>query len=123
MARYTGSGICVLADYSCADQPGGSGVATCTGTVAKGAPIDTSTSAAHTFEVSATDGAGNSAKKTVTYSVVYEFDGFFWPVKNLPGADEVEGGPAGTGPLLPARLPGRAARGGRLPALDALRRR
>ena len=87
-----GLGDRVLADYSCADQPGGSGVATCTGTVAKGAPIDTSSFGAHTFEVSATDGAGNSAKKTVTYSVVYDFDGFFWPVKNLPGATRWKAG-------------------------------
>ncbi|MET0614520.1 MAG: PxKF domain-containing protein [Thermoleophilaceae bacterium] len=87
-----GLGDRVLADYSCADQPGGSGVATCTGTVAKGAPIDTSSFGAHTFEVSATDGAGNSATKTVTYSVVYEFDGFFWPVKNLPGVTRWKAG-------------------------------
>ena len=79
-----GFGDRVLADYSCADQPGGSGVASCTGTVENGKPIDTSSFGSHTFEVQATDGAGNRATKTVTYSVSYDFDGFFWPVKNLP---------------------------------------
>jgi hypothetical protein len=83
-AEY-GLGDRVLADYSCADQPGGSGLASCTGTVANGTPIDTSSFGTHTFEVHATDGAGNPATKAVTYSVVYDFDGFFWPVKNPPG--------------------------------------
>jgi hypothetical protein len=82
----------VLADYSCADQPGGSGVATCTGTVANGAPIDTASFGSHTFEVHATDGAGNPATRTVTYSVVYDFDGFFWPVKNPPGLTKWKAG-------------------------------
>jgi hypothetical protein len=87
-----GLGDRVLASYSCTDQPGGSGVATCTGTVANGAPVDTSTFGSHTFEVHATDGAGNPATKTVTYSVVYDFDGFFWPVKNLPAVTKWKAG-------------------------------
>jgi hypothetical protein len=87
-----GFGDRVLADYSCADQPGGSGVATCTGTVANGAPVDTSSFGTHTFEVHATDGAGNAATKTVTYSVAYDFDGFFWPVKNPPGVTRWKAG-------------------------------
>jgi hypothetical protein len=90
-AEY-GFGDRVPADYSCADQPGGSGVATCAGTVANGASIDTSTFGVHTFEVHATDGAGNPAVKTVTYSVVYDFHGFFWPVKNLPGVTRWKAG-------------------------------
>ena len=32
----------------------------------------------------ATDDAGNSALKTVSYSVGYEFDGFLWPLENMP---------------------------------------
>ena len=77
-------GQSVLAAYSCADQPGGSGVATATGTVANGAPIDTSSFGSTPSRCSATDGAGNTATKVVTYSVAYDFDGFFWPVKNPP---------------------------------------
>ena len=87
-----GFGDRVLADYSCADQPGGSGVASCTGTVAKGESIDTSSFGTHTFEVNATDGAGNPASKTVTYTVVYDFEGFFWPVKNPPGVTKWKAG-------------------------------
>jgi hypothetical protein len=87
-----GLGDRVLADYSCADQPGGSGVATCTGTVANGAPVDTSSFGSHTFEVHATDAAGNPSTKTVTYSVAYDFDGFFWPVKNPPGLTKWKAG-------------------------------
>jgi hypothetical protein len=82
----------VLADYSCADQPGGSGVATCTGTVPNGVKVDTDTFGAHTFEVRATDGAGNTAVRTVTYSVAYDFNGFLWPVKNPPSVNRWKAG-------------------------------
>jgi hypothetical protein len=85
-------GQIVAAAYSCADQPGGSGVATCVGTVANGAPIDTSSFGTHSFEVHATDGAGNPASKTVSYSVAYDFDGFFWPVRNLPNVNRWKAG-------------------------------
>jgi hypothetical protein len=82
----------VLANYSCADQPGGSGVAACTGTVPSGTKIDTSSFGAHTFEVRATDGAGNAAVRSVNYSVAYDFDGFFWPVRNLPNVNRWKAG-------------------------------
>jgi endonuclease G, mitochondrial len=57
----------VNAAYGCAD--GGSGPATCAGTVANGAPIDTSSIGAKTFIVSATDIAGNASSTTVSYNV------------------------------------------------------
>jgi hypothetical protein len=82
----------VLAAYSCSDQDGGSGVATCDGTVPNGKEIDTSSFGTHSFEVHATDGAGNPASKTVSYSVAYDFDGFFWPVKNLPAVNRWKAG-------------------------------
>jgi hypothetical protein len=47
----------VLAAYTCADQPGGSGVATCNGTVPNGSPVDTSGLGPHSFTVTATDKA------------------------------------------------------------------
>ena len=53
------------AEFTCTDQ-GGSGLATCLGTVADGAPVDV-TPGAHRFEVSATDNAGNSASATTSY--------------------------------------------------------
>ena len=74
----------VAASYSCEDQAGGSGLASCDGSVANGAPIDTSSFGEHSFEVRAGDHAGNTASKVVTYTVRYDFDGFRWPVKNAP---------------------------------------
>jgi Tol biopolymer transport system component len=73
-------GQSVPADYTCADQPGGSGIASCSGPVAAGAAIDTSSVGAKTFTVTATDRAGNVAHASRSYSVVYDFAGFFSPV-------------------------------------------
>jgi len=72
----------VPADFTCADTE--SGVASCVGTVASGASIDTTTVGTKTFTVTATDNAGNTATVTRTYSVQYVFLGFFEPVDNLP---------------------------------------
>ena len=47
----------VKADYSCADE-GGSGLQSCTGDVADGDALDTSTPGAHDFTVLARDGEG-----------------------------------------------------------------
>jgi multicopper oxidase len=58
------SGEVVNATYTCADL-GGAGLASCTGTVPNGQPIDTS-AGAHTFTVTAIDTAGNAT--TVTHS-------------------------------------------------------
>ena len=77
-------GQSVAASYSCEDQAGGSGLASCDGSVANGAPVDTSSFGEHSFEVRAADRAGNTASKVVTYAVRYDFDGYKWPVKNAP---------------------------------------
>jgi hypothetical protein len=45
-----------------------------------------------TFEVSTTDNAGNRGSTSVTYSVVYDFDGFLWPVENLPSVNRWKAG-------------------------------
>ena len=58
------SGEAVNAGYTCADA-GGSGIASCTGTVAEGQALDT-TPGSHTFTVTAVDNAGNTT--TVTHS-------------------------------------------------------
>ena len=63
-------GSSVIADYACNDEVGGSGVATCVGTVADGAAINTASLGSHPFTVDATDGAGNPASLTVNYDVV-----------------------------------------------------
>ncbi len=59
----------VFADYHCDDEPGGSALKSCTGPVADGEPIDTSTLGTFTFTVTAEDNAGNTASKTHTYTV------------------------------------------------------
>ena len=85
-------GEAVLAEYACEDQPGGSDVATCDGTVASGAAIDTSSVGTHSFEVKTSDHAGNTATTAVSYSVVYDFRGFLWPVKNPPSMNRWKAG-------------------------------
>ncbi|HEU0024113.1 MAG TPA: DVUA0089 family protein [Thermoleophilaceae bacterium] len=82
----------VLADYECADEPGGSGLASCTGDVADGEPLDTSSVGPHSFSVEATDAAGGSASATAGYAVVYDFRGFRWPVEDRPAVNRVRAG-------------------------------
>lgn len=60
-------GAAVAADYTCTDA--GSGVASCTGTVADGSAIDTATEGAKTFTVDGADTVGNTASLTHTYTV------------------------------------------------------
>src|SRR5262249_31716596 len=62
-------GQSVTANYVCSD--GGSGVASCVGTVTHGANIDTSAVGAQTFTVNATDQVGNATSTSVAYDVVY----------------------------------------------------
>jgi NHL repeat len=61
-------GQIVDASYSCVD--GGSGVASCSGSTAAGAAVDTATAGVKTFVVTATDAVGNAASTTLTYTVV-----------------------------------------------------
>jgi uncharacterized delta-60 repeat protein len=60
-------GSTVHALYSCADDEG---VSMCTGPVATGSPIDTSTLGPKTFTVTAADLAGNNSTRSVSYTVV-----------------------------------------------------
>lgn len=71
-------GTAINADYSCDDAT--SGVASCAGTVANDSAIDMSTGS-HTFEVTATDKAGNTTTKTVSYDV-----GIAAPTLSINGA-------------------------------------
>jgi hypothetical protein len=69
----------VLASYACTD--GGSDVASCTGTVANGSPIDTSPVGTHSFTVSSEDNAGNTSTKTISYDVIWAgWSGFLKPI-------------------------------------------
>jgi hypothetical protein len=59
----------LAASYSCTD--GGSGVATCSGPVASGASLDTSSVGNKPFVVNATDKVGNSSSASAPYVVDY----------------------------------------------------
>ncbi len=62
----------VTAAYTCDDPLSGgvaSGLASCVGPVPSGSPIDTSTLGPHLFSVVATDNAGNTFTRTVSYVV------------------------------------------------------
>ena len=54
------------AEYKCADV---SGIASCSGTVSPGQPLDTSTAGEHTVSIFAQDVAGNTASTAVRYLV------------------------------------------------------
>jgi hypothetical protein len=58
----------VNAAYSCT-APAAATVTACVGSVANGAPIDTSTPGSHTFTVNAQDTDGATAAKSVSYTV------------------------------------------------------
>lgn len=60
----------VLARFRCADGTGGPGISSCVGSVANGAPIDTSTAGVHRFTVKATSSDGQVASATVKYTVL-----------------------------------------------------
>lgn len=68
-ARYP-RGHPVRANYSCHDGTGGPGIASCTGPVAPGKPINTSRRGRHSFTVTATSKDGQTTTATVRYTVL-----------------------------------------------------
>jgi virginiamycin B lyase len=56
----------LVAGYTCADEPGGSGLASCLGPVGSGEAVDTS-AGAHRFSVTASDRDGNAAGASTGY--------------------------------------------------------
>ncbi len=84
----------IIADYTCQDEAGGSGLASCVGTLASGSAIDTSSAGVKSFAVNATDHAGNPASTSVSYSVVYNFSGFSSPVDIGPTLNVAKAGQA-----------------------------
>jgi hypothetical protein len=91
----------VLADFSCTDEAGGSGIASCVGDVATGSPIDTGSVGAKNFSVTGTDVAGNPTVATNNYTVaaagptVLLEDNFDRPASGLVGENWVEAEQAG----------------------------
>jgi hypothetical protein len=79
----------VAANYTCEDP---SGVAQCAGPVPSGSPIDTTSVGSKSFIVAATDTAGNTTTSTHNYQVIYDYNGFFQPVDNLPTVNAVKAG-------------------------------
>ena len=63
-------GQSVHASYSCQEGASGPGIQSCLGPVANGAAIDTSSPGTHTFTVTAKSKDGQSASKTVSYTVL-----------------------------------------------------
>ena len=62
-------GQSVVADYGCDDQTNASGVQSCSGPVANGTRIATSSLGAHQFTVNAADNAGNTPAATTAYTI------------------------------------------------------
>jgi hypothetical protein len=69
-AGYYRQNAVVLADYECRDEDGGSGIASCVGTVPDGSPLDTTTLGAHGFQIVAQDNAGNTSTLSFAYVVM-----------------------------------------------------
>ena len=67
--RYT-QGQSVTAHYSCQDPPGAPGLASCTGTVPDGAPIDAARPGLHMFSVTATSRDGQKTTRKIHYIVL-----------------------------------------------------
>jgi virginiamycin B lyase len=68
----------MLADYGCADEPGGSGVVSCDGPVPDGAIVPNGLGS-HSFSVTGIDAEGNAGTATHSYVV---FDGIGGPITN-----------------------------------------
>jgi hypothetical protein len=79
----------VKPDFACTDAGAVSG---CTGAPLVGGFLDTSTVGPHTFTVTATDLAGNTSTRTVTYFVRFAFNGFNPPVDNPPTVNVAKAG-------------------------------
>ena len=83
-ARYT-HGQVVRAGYACQDGAGGPGIASCTGPVATGRPINTTTVGRHSFTVTATSTDGQTATSTAGYTVKLPNNHFnVSPIKTHP---------------------------------------
>ncbi|MDQ6423638.1 DUF4082 domain-containing protein [Paenibacillus sp. LHD-117] len=70
----------VVANWTASDT--GSGVQTVSADKLNGEKINTNTAGTHTFTLTASDYAGNTTTKVVTYKVVYDFSGFLQPINS-----------------------------------------
>ncbi|MCE8425363.1 MAG: PxKF domain-containing protein [Candidatus Methanoperedens sp.] len=74
------------------------------GPVLSGNNIDTSTVDSKSFTVNAKDLVGNTASDTVTYNVIYNFNGFFRPIDNLDSNNKLILNAVKAGSAIPAKL-------------------
>jgi hypothetical protein len=95
-----GKGQTVAAAYSCVAF--GAGPSACSGPVASGAAIDTSTPGVHEFTVTATDANGFATATTATYTVVSALSGV--PAPSITITGPAAGGVYAQGRALKARF-------------------
>jgi len=79
----------VTPTVNCSDD---GGVASCTPTPLVNGKLDTRTVGDHQLIVQATDLSGNISQRTITYRVVFAFDGFKPPVDNEPALNSARAG-------------------------------
>jgi Tol biopolymer transport system component len=84
----------VASDYACSDGPNGSGITSCEGSVSDGAAIDTSAIGEHTFTVTASKAGHLTTTSSHSYTVIYNFTGFFSPIAAFPTTNRVKAGEA-----------------------------
>ena len=90
-ARYR-VGDTITPSFSCHDDVDGSRVS------CKATPVDT-TPGTHTFRVDSVDSSGNAASASVTYSLLYAFDGFYSPLVAEPATVTLR-----AGDIVPAKF-------------------
>jgi hypothetical protein len=101
-------GQAVTADYACADEGGGSGLASCTAPVADGAALDTSVLGKRPFTVTATDNAGNTRSVDREFKVSTRPD---MAIGKDPGGPFMGDGIYGTVPSFSQTQPATVNRG------------
>ncbi len=89
------AGEVVNSQYACSDTL--SGIASCAGPVASGSPVPTATAGTRTFQVQATDAAGNTASVSHGYTVTapvltFTFERFIEPLRRSPHHNGITAG-------------------------------
>ena len=84
--------------YSCADEAGGSGLASCVGTTASRAKLPTGTPGTFTYTVTATDNAGNETVLSRSYTVLTATNQNGGVSGNVPATLALTLGPRGAVP-------------------------
>ena len=92
----------VPVSYSCADEAGGSGLASCVGTTASAGNLPTGTPGTFTYTVTATDNAGNVTVLSRSYTVLTATNQNGNVSGNVPATLALTLGPAAQFPPLVA---------------------